>query len=317
MTPQPPLGLLISALSRRGRRPVNEDHLAYHVPPDLTTRAHKGILFVVADGVGGHQAGQVASRLAAQTVLQQYYYDGLSDPWQSLQRAILTAHRAVVAQAQQHRAYAGMNTTLLAVVVRGSQLWVAHVGDGRAYLMRGPRIWRLTRDHTWMAQLQESGALQASQVASHPYRHVLTQALGGSRPPQVELRGYGLQPGDALLLCTDGVYEWVRSNELGRALKAGPVARAVAQLATQALRRGSPDNLSAVVVRVAPVAASGAQFAALGSAPPRRRGARPLGHGGAMAAGMLMPLWAQYALGWGALWATVFAIIWLMTRVVR
>jgi serine/threonine protein phosphatase PrpC len=231
------------------RRQVNEDSLA--VPTDLPPQllAQKGYLFVVADGIGGHTAGKTASDLAIRVVMQQYYADPSTDVRQSLVQAIQAANAEIHRQAQD-LAYAGMGTTVVAAVVRGSSLTVAHVGDSRAYLLRGEGMQVLTQDHTWVAAQVRNGLLTPEQARQHDQRHVLIRSLGREPQVEVDVSRTTLGAGDGFLLCSDGLWELVDKRTIQQLLSTQPAQAAAQQLIDLANQAGGPDNITAVIVKL-------------------------------------------------------------------
>ena len=242
--------LTVGALTHAGQmRRINQDWLGHYVPPDPTTRATKGSLFIVADGMGGRQEGHVASRLAVQTLLQAYYGDPSRSVAHSLSRAIRQANAQLHTYGAYYPAYRGMATTLVAAVVRGQELVVAHVGDSRAYLVRGADTWPLTRDHSWVVQMMASGVLTPAEAARHPYRHVILRSLGPHPDVQVDMHRLSLAAGDALILCSDGLSDLVSEGEMGWAARSWKPQQAVQALVAWANQRGGTDNVSAIVVQ--------------------------------------------------------------------
>lgn len=256
------LGLTVSALTDPGRvRPSNQDWWGQFVPPNQRTLAEKGALFAVADGMGGRVGGEIASQLAIQYLLQAYYRDPSRQIDQSLARAVQAANRQVHSYGYYYPAYQGMATTLVVAVVQGQDLVVAHVGDSRAYLARAGRVWPLTRDHSWVAEMVVRGALTPAEAARHPYRHVISRSIGPTPEVQVDVRRLRLSPGDTLVLCTDGLSDLVNPSEIGWAASRLAPPHAVQSLVRWANERGGRDNISALVVRAdratAPVARTG------------------------------------------------------------
>jgi len=244
------LQLSVGSLTHPGRiRRINQDWLGYYIPSDAATRTAKGSLFVVADGMGGRQAGHVASRLAVQTLLQAYYRDRSRNVAHSLAHAIRQANAQLYAYSAYYPACRGMATTIVAAVVRGHELVVAHVGDSRAYLVRGGVIWPLTRDHSWVAQMVALGILTPAEAARHPYRRVVLRSLGPRPDVRVDVRRFSLEAGDALILCSDGLSDLVADGEIGWAARAWAPQQAVQALVAWANRRGGTDNIAAIVVR--------------------------------------------------------------------
>jgi PPM family protein phosphatase len=211
----------------------------------------QGILLLVCDGMGGAAAGDLAARIAAEAVKQQLVGAGSAvtkSPGESLKSAVSGANGAVLAEAKVHPATRGMGTTCTAAIVLPDRLFVAQVGDSRAYLLRDGNLQRLTRDQTMADQLVEAGALRPEDVATYPYRHVLVQAVGTRstiEPIRSEVR---LRRGDRILLCSDGLHGPVPDHEIARILGAAADINHVAQeLIQAALKAGGPDNVTVIV----------------------------------------------------------------------
>lgn len=246
-------GIQVASLSDVGcQRENNEDAYLYWEPADDHEFQRKGRLAVIADGMGGYEGGQEASRLAVETVREVYDHGVGEDPHAVLLKAFATAHDRIQTYAGKHPELHGMGTTCTALVVRGRQLYFAHVGDSRLYLIRGARILRLTRDHSYVGRLVESGIVRAEDAEKHPQRHILTAALGAGRELAVDgaEQGLALQEGDDLLLCTDGLWSVVTEEELETALSGTPPAKSCAALVKLARQRGAPDNVTLQVLRV-------------------------------------------------------------------
>jgi len=225
---------------------VNQDTVTQCIPRHPALLARKGALFVIADGMRFSPGGEVASRLAARTVLSGYYAHPADDPIQSLQAAVATANHWLRYWSDVRPDLRGMGTTLTAVVVRGQELLIAHVGDSRAYLVRGGSAWLLTRDHTWVADALARGLLTPQEAAHHPWRHTLTRHLGGpAATPDVRQVTYW--PGDRLVLCSDGVSDLLNPSEIAW-LASLPPQRAARALVATARQRGGRDDASAIVV---------------------------------------------------------------------
>jgi serine/threonine protein phosphatase PrpC len=236
-----------------GRRPLNEDAWSMAQGADHAHLwAERGRLYAVADGMGGHAAGEVASKLAIETLGREYYAgDDLSlPPTLRLQRAILAANQEVYEQSALQESQAGMGTTIVAAVVREDWLTIANVGDSRAYLVRGGEAQQLTRDHSWVAEQVASGTLSQEEAENHAYRHVVTRCLGHRPNVQVDLFEHALEPGDAILLCSDGLNNQVSDADIAHILSEHPPAEAANRLVTLAYESGGADNITAIVLQV-------------------------------------------------------------------
>ncbi|MFZ0774505.1 MAG: PP2C family protein-serine/threonine phosphatase [Candidatus Sulfotelmatobacter sp.] len=248
-------GMEVAGLSDVGcQRENNEDSYLYWEPVSDREFERKGRLAVIADGMGGYEGGQEASRLAVETVREVYDKVVRGDPHAALLEAFATAHERIQSYAAQHPALHGMGTTCTALVIRGRQLYFAHVGDSRLYLLRGARITRLTRDHSYVGRLVESGIVRPEDAEKHPQRHILTSALGAGLEVAIESgeQGMPLQDSDELLLCTDGLWSVVSDQELEAAAHGATPAECCAALLKLALQRGGPDNITVQVLRVLP-----------------------------------------------------------------
>ena len=246
-------GIEIASLTDVGRqRENNEDSYLYWEPdPDQEFR-RKGRLAVIADGMGGYEGGQEASRLAVETV--RHFYDSKFDssPQATLLSALTAAHDAIQRYAQEHPQFHGMGTTCTAISIVDHQLSFAHVGDSRLYLVRSETVTRLTRDHSYVSRLVESGIVRSEDAESHPQRHILTAALGSGReitPDGPELP-IPLEEGDTLVLCTDGLWSLVGERDMVRIVHSNPPAQSCLELVRMALERGGPDNVTVLVLRV-------------------------------------------------------------------
>ncbi len=246
-------GVEAAGLSDVGcQRENNEDSYLYWESADNEEFLRKGRLAIIADGMGGHEGGLEASRLAVETVRDVYDAGFRDDPQAMLIEGFAAAHVRIREYAERHPAFFGMGTTCTAVVVRGQQLYFAHIGDSRLYRMRDRRIERLTHDHSYVGRLVESGLVRAEDAEKHPQRHILTAALGAGLQLDVESAPAGLhvQEGDELLLCTDGLWGVVSEEELESALRSSPPAECCAALVKLARSRGGPDNITLQVLRV-------------------------------------------------------------------
>jgi protein phosphatase len=234
------------------RRQQNEDSHGSWASTDPAELERRGVLLVVADGMGGALAGEVASRLAVQTVLRCYRETAAADPLEALYQALATANQVVHAESLRSPELGGMGTTCTAAVVLGHDLLVAHVGDSRLYVMQGGRWTQVTRDHSLVAQMVREGQLTAEQARVDPRRNVVTRSVGVA--PQVEIdtqRLAGvLQAGDTLLLCSDGLHGLVADDELAAIAAGADLERAGREAIERANERGGPDNITVVLARL-------------------------------------------------------------------
>jgi PPM family protein phosphatase len=236
------------------QRADNEDSDLYWEPDSEDDFRRKGRLAVVADGMGGYEGGQEASRLAVETVRYIYDRDFHDDPQQALVSGLESAHANIHRYAVEHPEFRGMGTTCTAISIVADQLYFAHVGDSRLYLVREERISRLTRDHSYVGRLVESGIVRSEDAESHPQRHILTAALGSGREvvPHVPEQPIQLESDDILILCTDGLWSLIQERELADISAAYAPPDACARLMQIALQRNAPDNVTMVILRVTP-----------------------------------------------------------------
>jgi protein phosphatase len=247
------MGVEVRAATDRGlRRSQNEDSHGAWIPGTPEERRRRGALLVVADGMGGSRAGEVASQLAVQTVLRRYREAPGEDPLEDLFHAVEAANRVVHAQSATHPELAGMGTTCTALVMRGADAYLAHVGDSRAYLIHGGSIRQLTRDHSLVAQLVREGQLTPDQARVDPRRNVVTRSVGVGAQVEIdaELEPGILGPGDTVLICTDGLHGLVDDDELEAAASAPDMEQGCSDLIALANQRGGPDNITLILARV-------------------------------------------------------------------
>jgi PPM family protein phosphatase len=213
--------------------------------------SRQGILLLVCDGMGGAAAGDLAARIAAEAIKRQLVGAGpavAKDPDQLLKSAVWGANGAVLAEAKAHPETRGMGTTCTAAIVLPDRLFIAQVGDSRAYLLRDGRLQLLTRDQTMADQLVEAGVLRPEDVDTFVYRHVLIQAVGTRSTIEPITSEVRLRRGDRILLCSDGLHGPVPAQEIARILGAAADINGAAHgLIQAALAAGGPDNVTVVV----------------------------------------------------------------------
>jgi len=245
-----PLEIEVAPLTDTGRvRSVNQDCVEVRMPSS-TRKDSLGNLFVVADGMGGRSSGEVASQLAVNTVIEEYYTDTKDDIPDNLTLAIKAANKAICQEADEVPSHRGMGTTVVAAVVREQELYVANVGDSRAYLVHDAGIEQLTLDHSWVEEEVQAGRMTPEQAKDHPQRNLLTRVLGVDRKVEVDIFQRELRRGDIVVLCSDGLSEYVEVDELRTEVSQQPAKLAAKQLAKLANDRGGSDNISVIVVKV-------------------------------------------------------------------
>jgi len=235
------------------KRPVNEDSHAWWVPEDGNARKRRGVLLVVADGMGGAQAGERASHIAVETVLRRYGESDGNDSLENLKEAVEAANTAVHDESVAHQDMAGMGTTCTSVVLVDRDALVAHVGDSRAYLVRDGDIRQLTNDHSLVAHLVERGQITAEEARVDPRRNVVTRSVGVSPMVDVDAERYKdlLEDGDTIVLCSDGLHGLVTDSEIAELVKtSSDLDEACRLLITLANGRGGPDNITILLARV-------------------------------------------------------------------
>jgi serine/threonine protein phosphatase PrpC len=245
------------ALSDVGRkRKGNED--ALFLNPELR-------LYVVADGMGGHAAGEVAAKIAVDSINEFVALTGgdqeitwpfgldesISYDGNRLKTAIRHANRRVLEATRERAEYEGMATTVAAVLVDGDVANLAHVGDSRIYVWSDGALELLTSDHSWVNEQIQSGVISAEQARSHPLRNVVTRALGGRSDLMVDVQSRRMKPGELLLLCSDGLTTMIGDEDIARIIGEGKgdVTRAAQGLIEEANERGGEDNITVILLK--------------------------------------------------------------------
>lgn len=250
------LRLAVAAESEAAGRAENQDvALALAIGPAPGDTSGEDFLLVVADGMGGHPAGDVASRIAAETLRDAFPAMPSGDLGLALKQAYRKANGAIYQEGQANPAEAGMGTTLVAALLHGKYATLANVGDSRAYLLRGNGLTQVTQDHTLVAEEVARGAITADAARNDPRRNVLTHALGLNARLESRLPGIfelTLLPGDRLLLCSDGLYDVLDDVDIQRTLSGEDPGAAAKALVEMAKGRGTRDNATAVVAVAIP-----------------------------------------------------------------
>lgn len=234
------------------QRDENQDSYCYAEPESEEAFQKKGRLVMIADGMGGHFGGKMASGIAVDVFRATFVNSELDDPEATLTDALSAAHLAIRHFAREHPEYHGMGTTFTAAVLRNGHLYYGHVGDSRLYMVRASRITQLTRDHTMVGRMVEEGLLREDEVKDHPDRHVLISAMGVGESLFADLPSapIPLFPEDILLLCTDGLYDTISDEELRVMASQGTAGAACKQLIETAKARGGHDNITVQIVKI-------------------------------------------------------------------
>ncbi len=224
------------------------------------------VLALLADGIGGHRAGEVAAQLAVEHINRYVAESLLSQPAQVLKQALTYANQVILDHSKKDPSLAGMGTTCVCAWVIGDQLYATSVGDSRLYLQRGSKLMCLTTDHTWIQEALAQGSLTPDQVKGHPNAHIIRRFLGSMNTinPDLRLRlspnesdaqtvanqGLHLLPGDRLILCTDGLTDLVKDGEILNILSTGQLEKSPSRLIDLANQRGGHDNITVVMLEV-------------------------------------------------------------------
>lgn len=259
-------------------RQKNEDSYGFAETPNVC-------LLVVCDGMGGHAGGQIASRVACSTIVQEVIKAEMDDPRELLYRAVESAHRAVLQEAKKLPEVKGMGTTAIVALIQRNNLYLGHVGDSRAYRIRRGRQMQLTTDQTRVQRMVDQGILSEAEAKTHPDAGVLVQAIGqekGIKPfVTPEESGIALEKGDVIVLCSDGVYDCTGEGEIAEMVSGRDAADAARHIVRVTTDRDGKDNATAVVVRIDPDGLGKSRVTQMGepvskSAPPASRPSTPV-----------------------------------------
>lgn len=231
-------------------RENNEDKFEYFVPEDDAVLATRGQVFLVCDGMGGHAAGQIASELTAKTFIDVFLHHPAEDPAVAMESAVMAANRFVLDNARAFPQRRGMGTTLSGLILLQDQAWVVHVGDSRIYRLRENDLMMLTHDHTFVEESVRMGAMTQDEAENHPYKHVLTRAIGVDESFRPDVDTFDLKQGDLYMLCSDGLVNHLNDEQIGEILRSSTPSEAAWRLVGAALQDGGTDNTTVLVVRV-------------------------------------------------------------------
>jgi len=256
--------LIVAARSHPGiQRQNNEDRYAVR-SYRLEKTGTPVVLAIVSDGIGGHQAGEVAAQLTVETILKKLKAFEGGDPTPLIKSAVFDANQAVAGAASQSTDRSGMGATLALAMVAGAGLYTATVGDSRIYLLRAGRLRQISIDHTWVQEAIEYEIISPEEARDHPQSHILRRHIGGDQPPDPDFRmqledgeseasalgnqGVELSAGDQVLVCSDGLTDLVEDQEIYNALHTRPAELAIDALLELALQRGGRDNITLVIL---------------------------------------------------------------------
>ena len=224
------------------------------------------ILAVLADGIGGHRAGEVAAQITVDEIIRKVQHGHGRNPVKVLKKAIIAASNEIFNRTKGNEELLGMGATTACALVVGQKLFTASVGDSRIYRLNQQKIYQLSVDHTWIREALDSGMIKPHQVPGHPNLHVIRRYLGGPKPPEVDFRlrqsdtesdyrseqnqGLFLETGDRILICTDGLTDLVRDEEIQNRLNKGPLDQSIQGLIDLANKRGGHDNITIIGIEV-------------------------------------------------------------------
>lgn len=228
----------------------NEDFVAAFEPATPEDQTRHGWLYIVADGVGGADAGEVASQYAAERAIHHYLStNGMVPARERLLESMQSANTDLRSLAAGRNDQRRMATTMVAAAIQGDQLTIGNVGDSRAYLWHRAKFEQITRDQSLVARLVEEGAITAEEATTHPHKNIILTSIGSEKRPPVDLYERSLQPGDLLLLCSDGLIRHLADEEIAAVLGNEEPEEAASDLVRLARQRGGEDNISVVVVQ--------------------------------------------------------------------
>ena len=206
-------------------------------------------VFIVADGMGGHNAGDYASRLAVETIVERSSGSLETNPLRVLDEAVQSANGLVRKRAQETPELQGMGTTVVAAVIDGRELYVANVGDSRLYIVNSGEIRQITKDHSWVEEMVRRGGIGKAEARNHPDKNIITRAVGAEETVRIDFFQVLLQEGDVILMCTDGLTNMLEDEEIRMTLDgARDIVEKAQGLVRAANERGGRDNISVVLI---------------------------------------------------------------------
>lgn len=205
-------------------------------------------LFIVCDGMGGHNGGEVASGMTVEIVAHDVHYENIEQALQALKAAIEKANYQIWLKGQTEQALFNMGTTIIAAAVIGKQMIVCNVGDSSLFIIRSNEINKITRDHTLAESMLYDGLLKPEEMRNNSYNHILTRAVGVEDNVEMDFFTCDLQSGDYILLCSDGLTDSLNQSDILQAIMADNIEQSAEQLVQKALERGGHDNITTVLV---------------------------------------------------------------------
>ena len=232
-------------------RQINED--CYYIPQDINRDIP---LFIVADGMGGHRAGEVASKDAVDSVVKhitdnfENYVNENVNLLKLLKESILRANHIIYEKSLTDVSLDGMGTTLAAVLIHNNKLYIGHVGDSRVYVVRRNNIYQLTRDHSYVEHLVENGTITRDQAASHPQRNIITRALGCEEIVEIDVSIRKFFDIDTFIMCSDGLTNYITDEQIMRKVQSSDSCQQIAEeLVEMANSAGGSDNITVVIIK--------------------------------------------------------------------
>lgn len=236
--------MYIRCKTDRGKiRERNQDYI-------VTVRGRRYTLLVVADGMGGHNAGEIASKIAATTIREFIFknFDSYTDIEKLLHDAINASNSEVYNEAKRNENLEGMGTTATCCLVYCDKVYIGHVGDSRAYLINKVGIVKITQDHSYVQQLIDNGSITENEALNHPQRNLITRAVGTEEYVEVDTKSMDINNGDMILICSDGLTNYLNSHEIFDIVK-NKMEASVDELVDLANERGGSDNISVIIAR--------------------------------------------------------------------
>ncbi len=238
----------VIATNKGARKDVNEDRAAFI---QASHRKNKlGSLAMICDGMGGHNAGDVAAQLAVDTI-EQAYYNSKSDPSVALKKAVVKANKTIFKSASENHAYYKMGTTCTTVTLFSNAIYIANIGDSRCYLVQKDKIVQLTQDDTYVNYLFQKGLISLEEMNNHPDRHMVTKVLGTKSEVAFDVQRYELPVDEdfKLFLCSDGLYDYITDEEICRRLQPEDDSMNAEEMIREVLRLKGHDNVSLIILQ--------------------------------------------------------------------